>query len=78
MPWARSVQPHVPHTVHSTFLRFKSAPSNPETFSSDFRYSAENWKGIEMHAELALLLETGPHMRERVALQPLYPTREPL
>jgi hypothetical protein len=68
---------NVPGIVHSTVLRFKSAPANLRLFAAGFEEIAAGVQPVEMRIEeLLLTLETKPYMREgrieeRFALAPV-------
>jgi hypothetical protein len=67
---------NVPGIVHSTVMRFKSAPTDPDRFTADFEDAAKAVHGVEiMIDELLLTTETKPYMREGTVVRrfPLAP-----
>ncbi len=56
---------NVPGIIHSTVMRFKSAPSDLARFAADFDEAAGAVQPVEiMMKELVLTTETKPYMRE--------------
>ncbi|HEX3717701.1 MAG TPA: hypothetical protein VH595_07010 [Verrucomicrobiae bacterium] len=56
---------NVPGIIHSTVMRFKSAPSDLKRFVADFEKIAASVQPVEIRIEeLLLTLETKPYMRE--------------
>ena len=67
---------NIPGIVHSTVMRFKSAPSDYRKFAADFAEASSAVKSIKIDvSELLLTTETKPYMREGTVIRrfPLAP-----